>query len=167
MSQVEQEWDLTASLSRVFLVVHVMPQAWAFCGVARGRKWRNILIHVSLQAEQKSCGGERMKKAHSGPLRQSLCWLLYHCMQQGSFKKVQHMKWHIAKAWKLEDMCLESTRKATLGCWAGDQEPRKPLGPSHSRLLAMATLRIQNQHTSLELVAEELSGPRERQNQPQ
>lgn len=99
ISQMEQEWDLTASMSRVFLVVHVMPQAWAFCGAAKGRKWRNVLIHVSLQAEQKSCGGERMKKAHSG---QSSCWLLYHCMQQRGFKKVQHIKWHIVKAWKSE-----------------------------------------------------------------
>lgn len=64
-------------------------------------------------------------------------------------------------------MCLESTRKTTVCCWAEDQELRNLLGPSHTRLLTMAKLQIQNQHTPLEAVAEDLSGTGERQNQPQ
>lgn len=76
ISQTEQERDLTVSLSGAFLVVHVTPQAWPFCGVAGPRKRTNILNHIPLQAEQKSLRWGKDEESPFCALRGSSRWLL-------------------------------------------------------------------------------------------
>lgn len=62
-----------------------------WCG-ARGRKWRNSLIHVPLQAKQKSLWWGKDEESPFCAFEGVIMLLLYHCTQQGSFKKVQRIK---------------------------------------------------------------------------